>query len=68
MEQKGIIDRKRKIGIVTSQIIIAAFLVLNVYVFFTKDAIAAKSLTVVSSAGFLFLLVMSLKTTIKLKN
>ena len=56
-----------RIGFIISQIIITAFLIVDIYIFINQDSIIAKSFATVSFVGFMFLLISSLKATLKLK-
>ncbi|ETI68389.1 hypothetical protein [Neobacillus vireti] len=56
-----------KIGLIISQIIITAILIVDIFVFINQDSIIAKSLAAISFVGFMFLLIPSLKLTLKLK-
>ena len=57
----------KKLALIISQIIITAILIVDIYVFINQDSIIAKSLATISFVGFMFLLIPTLKLTLKLK-
>ncbi|GGA24244.1 hypothetical protein [Psychrobacillus lasiicapitis] len=67
MAQKKSNESDVRIGFIISQIIITAFLIVDIYIFINQDSIIAKSFATVSFVGFMFLLISSLKATLKLK-
>ncbi|SDN65432.1 hypothetical protein [Bacillus sp. OK048] len=67
MAQKKSNKSDEKIGFIISQIIITAILIVDIYVFINQDSIIAKSLATISFVGFMFLLIPTLKLTLKLK-
>jgi len=60
-------ESNERIGFIISQILITAFLIVDIYVFINQNSIIAKSLASVSFVGFMFLLILSLKLTLKFK-
>lgn len=62
MEDKKLI----RLSLITSQIIVILFLIVNIHVFINTDSTIAKLYATASFVGFLFLLIFSLKATFKL--
>lgn len=62
------VQGNKRIALVISQIIFTVFLVVDLYLILNKDAIAAKLLAAGSFVIFMFLLIISLKPTLKSKS
>lgn len=54
-----------KMGVFISQLIIIGFLWTSVYTFFTQTSMIAKTLAALGFIGFLYLIILSLKWTVK---
>ncbi|WP_027963878.1 hypothetical protein [Halalkalibacillus halophilus] len=66
MEERMNSQSKKNMSLIISQIIIVSFLLLNLYVFLTQESTFARVLVMLSTIGFLFLLIGSMK--LKRKN
>ncbi|WP_085523737.1 hypothetical protein [Tuberibacillus sp. Marseille-P3662] len=67
MQQKRSKQRNEIIGSIVSIIIIIGFLCLDLYNFFNKDSIVAKSLAAGSFIVFMFLFILFLKSVLNQK-
>jgi len=67
MVQQSASIKNRRISLIISQIMIIAFLILDVILFITKDSIFNRSLAAISFIMFLFLFIMFLRALIKMK-
>jgi len=60
-------NNNAKVALITSLLVIIAFLCVDLYVIFNKESIVAKSLALVSFLGIIFVLLSSLKWIFKLR-
>ncbi|GAB4071854.1 hypothetical protein GCM10028778_00010 [Barrientosiimonas marina] len=61
-------DKKGNVLLLVSRTIITIFLVFGIYTFFNKEPMAAKLLATGGSIGFLFLLIITFKSSLTSKS